>query len=72
MGQRIWLFPVWPTAVRIGRRQDLSNISLCSGNLCRKCLCCVSVCVNECSIFENVLKYQYITETFVFLGGSVH
>ena len=51
-----------------------SNISLCSGNLCHKCLCCarVSVYVNECNSFENVLKYQYITDMFVFLGGSVH
>ena len=49
-----------------------SNISLFSGNLCRKCLCCVSVYGNECNSFENVLKYQYITDTFVFLGGSVH
>ena len=47
------------------------NISLFSGNLCRKCLCCVSVYVNECK-FQNVLKHQYITDTFVFLGGSVH
>ena len=44
-----------------------SNISLFSDNLCCKCLCCVSVYVNE---FENVLKYQYITDTFVFLGGA--
>ena len=45
-----------------------SNISLFSGNLCRKCLFCVSVSANECNSFENVLKYQYITDTFVFLG----
>ena len=32
----------------------------------------VSVYVNECNSFENVLKYQYITDTFVFFGGSVH
>ena len=25
MGQRIWLFPVWLTAVRINRRQDLTS-----------------------------------------------
>ena len=25
--------------------------------------------MNECNSFENVLKYQYITDTFVFLGG---
>ena len=47
-----------------------SNISLFSGNLCCKCLCCVSVYVNEYNSFENVLKYQYITYTFVFLGGA--
>ena len=47
-------------------------LNLFSGNLCRKCLCCVNVYVNECNSFENVLKYQYITDTFVFLGGSVH
>ena len=70
MGQRIWLFPV---AYSCTNRQKIgSNISLFSGNLCRKCLCCVSVYVNECNSFENVLKYQYITDTFVFLGGSVH
>ena len=46
--------------------------TLFSGNLCCKCLCCVSVCVNECNSFEKVLKYQYITDTFVFLGGNVH
>ena len=44
-----------------------SNISLFSGNLCCKCLCCV---MNECNSFENVLKYQYITDNFVFLGGA--
>ena len=49
------------------RQKTGSNISLFSGNLCRKCLCCVIVYVNECSSFENVLKYQYITDTFVFL-----
>ena len=54
------------------RQKTVSNISLFSHNLCRKCLCCVSVYVNECNSFENVLKYQYITYTFVFLGGSVH
>ena len=54
------------------RQKTGSNISLFSGNLCRKCLCCVSVYVNECNSFENVLKYQYITDTFVFLGGHVH
>ena len=37
-----------------------SNISLFSGNLCCKCLCYVSVYVNECNSFENVHKYQYI------------
>ena len=47
-----------------------SNISLFSGNLCYKCLCCVSVYVNEYNSFENVLKYQYITDTFVFHGGA--
>ena len=69
MGQRIWLFHVWLTAVRIDRKHD---ISLFSDNLCHKCLCCVSVYVNVCNSFENVLKYQYITDMFVFLGGSVH
>ena len=54
------------------RQKIGSNISLFSDNLCHKCLCCVSVYVNECNSFENVLKYQYITDTFVFLGGSVH
>ena len=53
-------------------QKTASNISLFSGNLCRKCLCCVSVYVNECNSFVNVLKYQYITDTFVFLGGSIH
>ena len=53
------------------RQKTGSNISLFSGNLCRKRLCCVSVYVNECNSFENVLKNQYITDTFVFLG-SVH
>ena len=48
------------------RQKTGSNISLFSGNFCRKCLCCVSVYVNECNSFENVLKYQYITDTFVF------
>ena len=33
-------------------------------------VCCVSVYVNECNSFENVLEYQYITDTFVFLGGA--
>ena len=47
-----------------------SNISLFSGNLCCKCLCCVSVYVNECNSFENVHKYQCIKDTFVFLGGA--
>ena len=54
------------------RQKTGSNISLFSGNLCRKRLCCVSVYVNECNSFENVLKYQYITDMFVFLGGNVH
>ena len=54
------------------RQKTGSNISLFSDNLYHKYLCCVSVYVNECNIFENVLKYQYITDTFVFLGGSVH
>ena len=71
MGQRIWLFPVWLTAVRINRRQDLTSryfhvIYVAT----RKCLCCVSVYMNECNSFDNVLKYQYITDTFVFLGGA--
>ena len=48
------------------RQKTGSNISLFSGNLC------VSVYVNECNSLENVLKYQYITDTFVFLGGNVH
>ena len=52
------------------RQKTGFNILLFSGNLCRKCLCCVSVYVNECNSFENVLKYQYITDTFVFLGGA--
>ena len=26
--------------------------------------------MSECKSFENVLKYQYITDTFVFLGGA--
>ena len=52
------------------RQKTGSNILLFSGNLCHKCLCCVSVYVNECNSFENVLKYQYITDTFVFLGGA--
>ena len=36
------------------RQKTGSNISLFSGNFCRKCLCCVSVYVNECNSFENV------------------
>ena len=39
------------------RQKTRSNISLFSGNLCRKCLCCVSVYVNECNSFENFLKH---------------
>ena len=66
MGQRIWLFPVAYSCTN--RQKTGSNISLFSGNLCRKCLCCVSVYVNESNSFENVLKYKYITYTF-FLGG---
>ena len=54
------------------RQKRGSNISLFSGNLYRIYLCCVSVYVNECNSFENVLKYHYITDTFVFHGGSVH
>ena len=54
------------------RQKTGFNISLFSGNLCRKFVCCVSVYVNECNSFENVLNHQYITDTFVFLGGSVH
>ena len=54
MGQRIWLFPVWLTAVRIDRRQDLTSHYF------------QGIYVS----FENVLKYQYITNTFVFLGGA--
>ena len=54
------------------RQKTGSNISLFSGNLCRKCLCWVSVYVNECNSFENVLKYQYITGTLVLFGGSIH
>ena len=42
-----------------------SNISLFSGNLCCKCLCCVSVYVNECNSFENVLKYQYLGGAYI-------
>ena len=45
------------------RQKTGSNISLFSGTLCLKCLCCVSVYVNECNSFENVLKYQYITDS---------
>ena len=52
------------------RQKSGSNISLFSGNLCRKCLCSVSVYMIECNSFENVLKYQYITDTFVFSGGA--
>ena len=67
MGQRIWLFPVWLTAVRIDRRQDLTSRYF-------QVIYVTNVCVyvNECNSFENFLKYQYITDTFVFLGGSVH
>ena len=71
MGQRIWLFPVGVYSCT-NRQKTGSNISLFSGNLCRKCLCCVSVYVNECNSFENVLKYQYITDTFVVLGGGAY
>ena len=71
MGQRIWLFPVWLTAVRIDRRQDLTSRYFKVIYVANVCVC-VSVYVIECNSFENVLKYQYITDTFVFLGGSVH
>ena len=66
MGQRIWLFPVWLTAVRINRRQDLASRYfqvIYVANVW-------AVYVNECNSFKNVLKYQYITDTFVFLGGA--
>ena len=69
MGQRIWLFPVWLTAVRIDRRRDLTSRYfqvIYVANVCAV----LANCVNECNSFENVLKYQYITDTFVFLGGA--
>ena len=49
------------------RQKTGSNISLFSRNLCRKCLCCVSVYVNEYNSFENVLKYILQIRLF-FLG----
>ena len=54
------------------QQKTVSNISLFSSNLCHKCLYCVSVYANECNSFEKIQKYQYITDKFVFLGGSVH
>ena len=54
------------------RQKTGFNISLFSGNLGRKYLCCVSVYVNECNSFENVLKYQYITDTFAYVFPSSH
>ena len=54
------------------RQKTGSNIYLFSINLCHKCLYCVSVYVNECNSFGKILKYQFITDKFVFLGGSVH
>ena len=63
MGQRICIY----TAVRINRRQDLTSRYF-------QVIYVTNVCVyvNECNSFENVLRYQYITDTFVFLGGSIH
>ena len=69
MGQRIWLFPVWLTAVRIDRRQDLTSRYFQVIYVANVCAVLVYI-VNECNSFENVLKYQYIKDTFVFLGGS--
>ena len=69
MGQRIWLFPVWLTAVRIDRRQDLTFRYFQVIYVANVCAVLVNY-VNECNSFENVLKYQYITDTFVFLGGA--
>ena len=56
MGQRIWLFPVWLTVVRIDRRQDLTS--------CYFQVIYVNVYVNECNSLKHVLKYQFITDTF--------
>ena len=70
MGQRIWLFPVWLTAVRIDRRQDLTSLYFQLIYVAN--VCAVLVYVNESNSFENVLKYQCITDTFVFLEGNVH
>ena len=61
----IWILS---SAVRINRRQDLTPRYfqvIYAANVCA-----VLVYVNECNNFENVLKYQYITDTFVFLGGA--
>ena len=38
-------------------------------------LCGLQLCESTedyCNSFENVLKYQYITDTLVFLGNNVH
>ena len=40
------------------RQKTGSNISLFSGNLCHKCLCCVSVYVNECNSNINILQIR--------------
>ena len=71
MGQRIWLFPVRLTAVQIDRRQDLTSRYFQVIYVANVCAVLVYN-VNECNSFRNVLKYQYITDTFVFLGGSIH
>ena len=55
----------------MNRQKTGSNISLFSGNLCRKCLCCVSVYVNECKFrkFSEIsIYYRYVC----FSWGSVH
>ena len=46
------------------RQKTESDISLFSGNLCRKCLCCVTVYVNECNSFENINILQI--RSFIF------
>ena len=50
MGQRIWLFPVWLTAVRIDRRQNLIShyVQVIDvANVCAVLVYGVSAAVNQ-------------------------
>ena len=61
---------MWLTAVRIDRRQDLTSRYFQVIYVAN--VCAVLMYVNVCNSSENVLKYQYITDAFVFLGGNGH